>query len=99
MIETPKVLLPIWLLPEKYSSRQKQSKRTHQEVNPMTSKRQSLGKGLDALLGIEEGDDNFLSETLSPEAASQLTADGVLQQLPVEFLQRGTVPAAPRSKP
>lgn len=55
----------------------------------MTSKRQSLGKGLDALLGIEEGDDNFLSETLSPEAASQLTADGVLQQLPVEFLQRG----------
>ena len=27
----------------------------------MTSKRQSLGKGLDALLGIEEGDDNFLS--------------------------------------
>jgi ParB family chromosome partitioning protein len=55
----------------------------------MTSKRQSLGKGLDALLGIEEGDDNLLSETLSPEAASQLTADGVLQQLPVEFLQRG----------
>lgn len=55
----------------------------------MTSKRQSLGKGLDALLGIEEGDDNLLSETLSPEAASQLIADGVLQQLPVEFLQRG----------
>jgi ParB family chromosome partitioning protein len=55
----------------------------------MTSKRQSLGKGLDALLGIEEGEDNFLSEALSPEATSQLTADGVLQQLPVEFLQRG----------
>ena len=55
----------------------------------MTSKRQSLGKGLDALLGIEEGDDNFLSGALSPEATSQLTADGVLQQLPVEFLQRG----------
>jgi ParB family chromosome partitioning protein len=55
----------------------------------MTSKRQSLGKGLDALLGIEEGDDNCLSGALSPEATSQLTADGVLQQLPVEFLQRG----------
>jgi ParB family chromosome partitioning protein len=55
----------------------------------MTSKRQSLGKGLDALLGIEEEDDNFLSGALSPEATSQLTADGVLQQLPVEFLQRG----------
>lgn len=55
----------------------------------MTSKRQSLGKGLDALLGIEEGDDNFLSGALSSEATSQLTADGALQQLPVEFLQRG----------
>ena len=55
----------------------------------MTSKRQSLGKGLDALLGIDAGDDSFLSDRLSPETVGQMAADGVLKQLPVEFLQRG----------
>jgi ParB family chromosome partitioning protein len=44
----------------------------------MATKRQSLGKGLDALLGFAE-DVN----------ASQGMGDGKLQQIPVEFLQRG----------
>jgi ParB family chromosome partitioning protein len=44
----------------------------------MATKRQSLGKGLDALLGFAEDVD-----------ASQGMGDGKLQQIPVEFLQRG----------
>ena len=44
----------------------------------MATKRQSLGKGLDALLGFAGDVD-----------ASQGMGDGKLQQIPVEFLQRG----------
>ena len=44
----------------------------------MATKRQSLGKGLDALLGFAEDVD-----------AGQGMGDGKLQQIPVEFLQRG----------
>ncbi len=34
----------------------------------MTSKRQSLGKGLDALLGLDEGEETVLSQALSTQA-------------------------------
>jgi len=54
----------------------------------MATKRQSLGKGLDALLGIPE--DTEISEQDSPEGTDSNNAvDGKLCQLPVEFLQRG----------
>jgi ParB family chromosome partitioning protein len=50
----------------------------------MAAKRQSLGTGLDALLGMaEEGS----PETI--EAAERNEVDGSLKQLPLEFLQRG----------
>ena len=50
----------------------------------MAAKRQSLGTGLDALLGLaEEGS----PETI--EAAERNEVDGSLKQLPLEFLQRG----------
>ena len=50
----------------------------------MAAKRQSLGTGLDALLGLaEEGS----AETA--EAADLKEVDGSLKQLPLEFLQRG----------
>ncbi|MGB1984175.1 MAG: ParB/RepB/Spo0J family partition protein [Porticoccaceae bacterium] len=51
----------------------------------MATKRQSLGKGLDALLGIAEDistDQGFVAGGVKSE-------DGRLQQLPVELLQRG----------
>lgn len=51
----------------------------------MATKRQSLGKGLDALLGIAE-DINANQELASDGRAE---TDGGLQKIPVEFLQRG----------
>ena len=51
----------------------------------MATKRQSLGKGLDALLGFAEDVD--ASQGMGNEG-TQL-GDGKLQQIPVEFLQRG----------
>jgi ParB family chromosome partitioning protein len=51
----------------------------------MATKRQSLGKGLDALLGIAEDID--ANQELAN--AEQTLSDGGLQQIPVEFLQRG----------
>ena len=54
----------------------------------MATKRQSLGKGLDALLGIPE--DAAISEQDSTQGTdSNSTVNGKLCQLPVEFLQRG----------
>lgn len=62
----------------------------------MAGKRQSLGKGLDALLGMSEDGENFAidgADTHSVNAgvspSNTLKTDGSLQQLPVEFLQRG----------
>ena len=57
----------------------------------MTSKRQSLGKGLDALLGLDEGTDAVSLDALSPHIDGSGTSnqDSALQELPVEFLQRG----------
>jgi ParB family chromosome partitioning protein len=51
----------------------------------MATKRQSLGKGLDALLGFAE--DVNASQGVGGEGAQ--LGDGKLQQIPVEFLQRG----------
>ena len=51
----------------------------------MATKRQSLGKGLDALLGIAE-DINADQELASD---GRVETDGGLQKIPVEFLQRG----------
>ena len=51
----------------------------------MATKRQSLGKGLDALLGLAE-DINTNQELANTE---QTLSDGALRQIPVEFLQRG----------
>jgi ParB family chromosome partitioning protein len=63
----------------------------HREVSNMTSKRQSLGKGLDALLGLDEGTDAVSLDALSPHIDGSGTSnqDSALQELPVEFLQRG----------
>ena len=47
----------------------------------MNAKRQSLGKGLDALLDF--------SDDLDSVDAKESVSDGTLQELPVEFLQRG----------
>lgn len=57
----------------------------------MTSKRQSLGKGLDALLGLDEGADAVSLGDLSAhsDGLGTLSQDSALQELPVEFLQRG----------
>ena len=55
----------------------------------MATKRQSLGKGLDALLGIPEDFDPLESDDVSPVTGGEIIADGHLRQLPVEFLQRG----------
>jgi len=51
----------------------------------MATKRQSLGKGLDALLGLAEdiNPDQDLAKDAKP------ASDGGLKQIPVEFLQRG----------
>jgi ParB family chromosome partitioning protein len=51
----------------------------------MATKRQSLGKGLDALLGIAE--DVNANQGMGADGAP--LTDGKLQQLPVELLQRG----------
>jgi ParB family chromosome partitioning protein len=51
----------------------------------MATKRQSLGKGLDALLGLAE-DINADQELANFEKTA---SDGVLKHIPVEFLQRG----------
>lgn len=50
----------------------------------MATKRQSLGKGLDALLGMSDDADFDALDTPTSNAA-----DGQLRQLPVELLQRG----------
>ena len=50
----------------------------------MVAKRQSLGKGLDALLGFNED-----QADASEENETQPFGDGTLAELPVEFLQRG----------
>ena len=50
----------------------------------MVVKRQSLGKGLDALLGFSEDQVEAGEET-----GKQTFGDGVLLEIPVEFLQRG----------
>ena len=64
----------------------------------MAAKRQSLGKGLDALLGIPEDADGPEDEAIivSPLEYSDQTlvnpvmpADGTLKNLPVEFLHTG----------
>lgn len=52
----------------------------------MSAKRASLGRGLDALLGID--DTSLQSEEQDMELSSQ-QAEGQLRQLPVEILQRG----------
>lgn len=57
----------------------------------MATKRQSLGKGLDALLGIPE-ETISSGQGLDAQAvanSAEAKADGRLCQLPVEFLQRG----------
>ena len=51
----------------------------------MATKRQSLGKGLDALLGIAE--DINADQKLASDG--RVETDGGLQKIPVEFLQRG----------
>jgi len=64
----------------------------------MATKRQSLGRGLDALLGMTDSTeiDADLSEKLGEElntgseaVSTPLTTDGHLRQMPVEQLQRG----------
>ena len=49
----------------------------------MAAKRQSLGTGLDALLGLSSGDLDQSNQELED------TSNGSLQNLPIEFLQRG----------
>ena len=49
----------------------------------MAAKRQSLGTGLDALLGLSSGDLDQSNEELEG------LSNGSLQNLPIEFLQRG----------
>jgi len=51
----------------------------------MTTKRQSLGKGLDALLGLAE--EMSANQGLATDGKD--ATDGSLKQIPVEFLQRG----------
>ena len=51
----------------------------------MATKRQSLGKGLDALLGLAE--DMTADQELA--VGGKKLSDGALKQIPVEFLQRG----------
>ena len=65
----------------------------------MAAKRQSLGKGLDALLGIPEDTEQLQDQaTIEPSTANlpeqiveslALPKDVTLRDLPVEFLQRG----------
>ena len=51
----------------------------------MATKRQSLGKGLDALLGLAE--EINADQALAVDGKTR--SDGALRQIPVEFLQRG----------
>ena len=51
----------------------------------MATKRQSLGKGLDALLGLAE--DITADQELANDGKK--LSDGALKKIPVEFLQRG----------
>ena len=51
----------------------------------MPTKRQSLGKGLDALLGLAE--EINADQTIA--ADNTPLKDSELKQIPVEFLQRG----------
>jgi ParB family chromosome partitioning protein len=51
----------------------------------MAAKRQSLGKGLDALLGLAEN--STADQGVGNDRNNQ--SDGALKQIPVEFLQRG----------
>jgi ParB family chromosome partitioning protein len=51
----------------------------------MATKRQSLGKGLDALLGLAE--DITVDQELANDGKK--LSDGALKKIPVEFLQRG----------
>jgi ParB family transcriptional regulator, chromosome partitioning protein len=55
----------------------------------MATKRQSLGKGLDALLGLSEESQELTDQAAPPSNTSAPAADGTLRELPVEFLQRG----------
>lgn len=56
----------------------------------MATKRQSLGKGLDALLGMsDDGDFDSLNSQDSLNSSNSNVVDGQLRQLPVELLQRG----------
>ena len=52
----------------------------------MATKRQSLGKGLDALLGLSE-ENTPADQTVKPLDLGAV--DGAMQQIPVELLQRG----------
>jgi ParB family chromosome partitioning protein len=94
MIETPKDLSPIWHWLARYSVKKKYNKIKNpklQETNHMATKRQSLGKGLDALLGIPE-ETTSSNQNLDIQAVAspvEARTDGRLCQLPVEFLQRG----------
>jgi len=51
----------------------------------MATKRQSLGKGLDALLGLAEE----INADQALAVDGKTGSDGALRQIPVEFLQRG----------
>lgn len=53
----------------------------------MATKRQSLGKGLDALLGLSEENNTPADQTVKPLDLGAV--DGAMQQIPVELLQRG----------
>jgi ParB family chromosome partitioning protein len=53
----------------------------------MATKRQSLGKGLDALLGLSEENNMPAGQAVKPLDSG--AADGAMQQIPVELLQRG----------
>ena len=53
----------------------------------MATKRQSLGKGLDALLGLSE--DSSAPADKTGNSFDLDSADGAIQQIPVELLQRG----------
>ncbi len=55
----------------------------------MSTKRKSLGKGLDALLGYSADPHQPPTADSTDSAAAQPASDGQLLQLPVELLQRG----------
>lgn len=56
----------------------------------MATKRQSLGKGLDALLGLSDENQQLTEQpTVQSGDNTKLATDGTLRELPVEFLQRG----------